>query len=208
MGTRPANAYLTVSRFAAFAKISMLPRPMTMSFRNFARLAACLGVAALLAGCGDQQKQAAAPPPPSVTVAEPVKRTVFDYDEYVGRFVAVDSVEIRARVSGYLDKIHFTDGQMVKQGDLLFTIDQRPFENALAQTRANLKQAQSNVAFTSSDFQRAQQLVRDKTITEQTYDQRAQAYRNAQASLSANEASVKQAELDLQFTELRSPVNG
>jgi len=208
MGTREGSAYLTISRFVAFAKISMLARPMTMSFRNCARFAACLGLAALLANCGDQQKQAAAPPPPSVTVAEPVKRTVFDYDEYVGRFVAVDSVEIRARVSGYLDKIHFTDGQMVKQGDLLFTIDQRPFENALAQARANLQQAQSNVSYTESDFQRAQQLVRDKTITEQTYDQRAQAFRNAQASLSANQAAVKQAELDLQFTQLRAPVNG
>src|SRR5690349_3633412 len=208
MGTRRASAYLTISRFAALAEISMLARPMTTSFRNSARFAACLGLAALLADCGDQQKQAGAPPPPSVTVAEPVKRTVFDYDEYVGRFVAVDSVEIRARVSGYLDKIDFTDGQMVKQGDLLFTIDRRPFENALDQARANLKLAQSNVSYTESDFQRAQQLVRDKTITEQSYDQRAQAYRNAQASLSANEAQVKQAELDLQFTELRAPVNG
>jgi RND family efflux transporter MFP subunit len=186
----------------------MLARPMTTSFRRFARFSACLGLAALLANCGDQQKQAAAPPPPSVTVAEPIKRTVFDYDEYVGRFVAVDSVEIRARVSGYLDKIHFTDGQMVKQGDLLFTIDSRPFENAVAQARANLKLAQSNVSYTEADFQRAQQLVKDKTITEQTYDQRAQALRNAQASLSANEAQVKQAELDLQFSELRAPVNG
>ena len=181
---------------------------MTTSFRQFARLSACLGLAALLANCGDQQKQAAAPPPPSVTVAEPIKRTVFDYDEYVGRFVAIDSVEIRARVSGYLDKIHFTDGQMVKQGDLLFTIDRRPFENAVAQARANLKLAQSNVSYTEADFQRAQQLVKDKTITEQTYDQRAQALRNAQASLSGNEAAVKQAELDLQFSELRAPVNG
>ena len=181
---------------------------MTTPSYRYARLAACLGLAALLADCGDQQKQAAPAPPPSVTVAEAVKRTVFDYDEYVGRFVAIDSVEIRARVSGYLDKIHFTDGQMVKQGDLLFTIDQRPFENALAQARANLQLAQSNLAYTEADFQRAQQLVKDKTITEQSYDQRAQAHRNAQASLSASQAAVKQAELDLQFSELRSPVNG
>jgi RND family efflux transporter MFP subunit len=161
----------------------------------------------LIAGCGEQ-KQAAAPPPPAVTVAQPVKRTVFDYDEYVGRFVAVNSVEIRARVSGYLDKVHFTDGQMVKQGGLLFSIDRRPFENALAQARANLTLAQSNLTYTEADFQRAQQLVKDKTITEQSYDQRSQAFRNAQASLNANQAQVKQAELDLQFTELRAPVDG
>src|SRR5690242_20904778 len=195
MGTRRASAYLTISRFVAFAKISMLARPMTMSFRNYARFAACFGLAALLANCGDQQKQAAAPPPPSVTVAEPVKRTVFDYDEYVGRFVAVDSVEIRARVSGYLDKIHFTDGQLVKKGELLFTIDKRPFQNAADQARGNNALAKSNLAFTEADFARAQQLVKDKTITDQVFEQRAQAYRNAQALLNVSEAAVRQAEL-------------
>ena len=96
--------------------------------------------------------RAAAPPPPAVTVAKPVKRTVFDYDEYVGRFVAVNSVEVRARVSGYLDGVHFKDGQIVKQGDLLFTIDKRPFQNTLDQARANLAQAKSNLAFTEADL--------------------------------------------------------
>lgn len=181
----------------------MLRVPMRIPFHIFAPLALSL----IVAGCGEQ-KQAAAPPPPAVTVAQPTKRTVFDYDEYVGRFVAVNSVEIRARVSGYLDKVHFTDGQMVKQGDLLFTIDRRPFENALAQARANLTLAESNLTFTEADFQRAQQLVKDKTITEQSYDQRSQSFRNAQASVTANQAQVKQAELDLQFTELRAPVDG
>src|SRR5690348_13764936 len=185
----------------------MLARPMTTSFRRYARVAACLGLATLLASCGDQQKQAGAPPP-AVTVAEPVKRTVFDYDEYVGRFTAANAVEVRARVSGYLDKLHFKDGQLVKQGDLLFTIDKRPFQNTLDQARANLVQAQSNLAFTESDYTRGQQLVRDKTITDQTFEQRAQAFRNAKASVSNNEAAVRQAELDLEFTELRAPIDG
>jgi RND family efflux transporter MFP subunit len=167
-----------------------------------------LALALLVASCGDQKQANQAPPAPQVTVALPIKRTVFDYDEYVGRFVAVNSVEIRARVSGYLDKVHFTDGQMVKQGDLLFTIDKRPFENALAQARANLTLARSNLTFTEGDFQRAQQLVKDKTITEQSYDQRSQAHRNAEATLNANQAQVKQAELDLQFSELRAPIDG
>ncbi|HVV80525.1 MAG TPA: efflux RND transporter periplasmic adaptor subunit [Pseudolabrys sp.] len=171
------------------------------------QIVALSALAFTVAACGDQ-KQAAAPPAPQVTVAVPVKRTVFDYDEYVGRFVAVNSVEVRARVSGYLDKIHFTDGQMVKQGDLLFTIDKRPFENALAQATSNRVLAQSNLTFTEADFQRAQQLVKDKTITEQAFDQRAQAFRNAQALFNVNQAQVKQAELDLQFTELRAPVDG
>jgi len=160
-----------------------------------------------LAGCGEAPKQAA-PPPPTVTVAKPVQRTVVDQDEYVGRFVAVDMVEVRARVSGYLEQVHFQDGQIVKQGDLLFSIDKRTFQNALAQAKANLVLAQSNVKFTEADYARAQQLLKDRTISEQVFDQRAQAYRNAQASVAANEAQVKQAELDLEFTELKAPVAG
>ena len=143
-----------------------------------------------------------------MTVAKPIERTVTDQDEYVGRFVAVNSVEVRARVSGYLDEIHFRDGQMVKQGDLLFTIDKRPFLNTVAQAHGTLAQAKANLAFTQADLDRAKQLVRDRTITEQVFDQRTQAFRAAQASVAANEAAVKQAELDLEFTELRAPVAG
>ena len=90
-------------------------------------------LATLVASCGEANKQGGAPPPPVVTVAKPVKRTVADFDEYVGRFTAINSVEMRARVSGYLDGVHFKDGQIVKQGDLLFTIDKRPFQNTLDQ---------------------------------------------------------------------------
>ena len=162
-----------------------------------------------LAACGQGQPPGGgAPPPPTVTVAKPVERGVVDQDEYVGRFVAVDSVEVRARVSGYLDKVHFRDGQMVKAGDLLFTIDKRPFQNTLAQTRGTLAQSKANLAFAEGDLERAKQLVRDRTITEQTFDQRTQAFRAASASVAANEAAEKQAELDLEFTELRAPVAG
>jgi membrane fusion protein, multidrug efflux system len=174
------------------------PRPLA---------AAAIALACLLAGCGQGQKQAG-PPPPKVTVANPIKRTIVDQDEYVGRFVPVDVVEVRARVSGYLDHIHFTDGQIVKQGDLLFTIDNRPFQNTLDQAVANLQTAKSNLAFTQSDLARGQQLVRERTISEQIYEQRAQAFRNAQASVSANEAMVRQAQLDLEYTELRAPITG
>src|SRR3981189_2149233 len=181
-----------------------------MSIFRFARLAPLIvasGVAVLLASCGEEQK-AAAPPPPVVTVAHPTRRTVIDMDEYVGRFVAVNSVEIRARVSGYLDQVHFTDGQMVKQGDLLFSIDKRPFQTSLDQARANLAQARANMALADADLARGAQLVRDKTITEQTFDQRTQAKRVAEASVAAQEAATRQAALDLEFTELRAPVDG
>jgi membrane fusion protein, multidrug efflux system len=174
------------------------------------RLALAVSVLApLLASCGEsQQPTRAAPPPPTVTVSKPVTRTVVDHDEYVGRFIAVDSVEIRARVWGYLESVHFTDGQLVKKGDLLFTMDRRPYQVALDQARANLAQARANLAFTESDLARAQQLVRDRTITEQTFDQRTQAKRVAEASVAANEAVVRQAELDFGFTELRAPIDG
>ena len=178
---------------------------MKIDFRAATLLVTLLPV---LAACGDSQRAQQAPPPPTVTVAQPVQRNIVDYDEYVGRFVAVDSVEVRARVSGYLDGVHFNDGQIVKQGDLLFTIDKRPFQNALDQARANLALARSNLTFTEADHARGQQLLRDKTISEQVYEQRSQAKRNAEASVSANEAAVRQAELDLQFTELRAPVTG
>jgi multidrug efflux system membrane fusion protein len=173
---------------------------------SFARLLA-MALAALLAACG-QSQQAAAPPDPVVTVAHPSHKAVLDLDEYVGRFVAVDSVEVRARVSGYLDQVHFTDGQMVKQGDLLFTVDKRPFQTSLDQAKANLAQSRANLAFAEADLTRGAQLVRDKTITEQTFDQRTQAKRVAEAAVAAQEAAVRQASLDLSFTELRAPVDG
>jgi len=182
-------------------------RPEGLPVPAFARLLLLCPLLAL-AGCGEAPKQSAAPPPPVVTVAKPAQRTIVDQDEYVGRFVAVDMVEVRARVSGYLEKVHFRDGQTIKQGDLLFSIDKRPFQNAFAQAKANLALAKSNVTFTEADYARAQQLLRDRTISEQVFDQRAQANRNAQASVTANEALVKQAELDLEFTELRAPISG
>jgi len=195
------GVYIAAMRYFAMANFAT-SRPIA----NAARLTAAALLSVLLTHCGENKPPG--PPPPAATVAKPVQRTVVDQDEYVGRFVAVNSVEIRARVSGYLEAVHFRDGQIVKTGDLLFTIDKRPFQNTLDQARANLEQSKANLAFAEADLARGQQLVRDKTITEQTFDQRTQASRNAKASVAANEAAVRQAELDLQFTELRAPVNG
>ena len=182
-----------------------------MAFAKPVRPAAALAILAalpMLAGCGRSEPQAA-PPPPAVTVAKPVERNVVDQDEYVGRFVAVDSVEVRSRVSGYLSEIHFTDGQMVRKGDLLFVIDHRPFQIVLDQMRANLAQARANLAFTEADLARGQELVHNKTITEQSFDQRTQAKRVAEASVAAQEAMVHSAELDLnEYSELRAPIDG
>ena len=172
------------------------------------RALAALTSLALLFGCGEGQKQQVVLPPPKVTVARPVQRTIVDHDEYVGRFVPVESVEIRARVSGYLAKVHFQDGQYVKQGDILFTIDKRPFQNTFDQAAANLETAKSNLAFAEADLARGQQLMRERTISEQLFQQRAQYFRNAQAAVAANEAMLRQAGLDLEFTELKAPVSG
>ena len=109
-----------------------------MQLVSAARISVGLMLALALAACGEATQQPAAPPAPPVTVANPVKRSITDQDEYVGRFIAVDAVEIRARVSGYLETIHFKDGELVKKGDLLFTVDQRPFVAALELARADL----------------------------------------------------------------------
>ena len=147
--------------------------------------------------------------PPAVTVAKPVQRTVVDQDEYVGRFVAVDSVEIRARVSGYLAEMHFTDGQMVKKGDLLFTIDRRPFQIALDQMRANLAQARANLAFTEADLAarpaaRAQQ---DHHRADLRPAHPGQARRRGRRRRAGGGGASGRAR-SRQFTELRAPVDG
>ncbi|MDF2999088.1 MAG: efflux transporter, family, subunit [Xanthobacteraceae bacterium] len=164
-----------------------------------------------LAGCGEGQQAQQAPPPPPVTVAQPTKKTITDYDEYVGRFTAVDLIQVYARVSGYLDKINFIDGQIVKQGDLLFNVDKRPFQVALEQAQANLARSQADLDFAISDLQRATTLLQDRSsvaISKQAFDQRQQTERSARAQVAANDAAVRAAQLDLEFTELRSPVAG
>jgi RND family efflux transporter MFP subunit len=185
-----------------------MPRPYPLKAASLLATLAFLSLG--LAACEPAQPRAAAGPPPApvVTVAKPTKRMVAEQDEYVGRFVAVDAIEVRARVSGYLDAIHFKDGQLVRKGDLLFTIDRRPFEASLAQAQANLAQARANFAYAEADLERGQGLVRGSTITQQTFDQRTQAKRVAEASVAAQEAAVRQATLDLEFTELRAPVSG
>jgi RND family efflux transporter MFP subunit len=181
-----------------------------MSISPVARLVVPLSaIAAVLAGCGQSQAPAqSAPPPPQVSVAKPIKKMVTDHDEYVGRFIAFDYVEVRARVSGYLDKILFKDGQLVKEGDPLFIIDRRPFEATVEQSKAAVEQAKANLAFAESDLKRGESLRTGTTITQQALDQRLQASRVAAASVTAQEAALKQAELDLNFTALNAPISG
>src|SRR5580693_703745 len=192
--------------------MSLMPTftmPLMPTLKSVRRLAILLLLVPALAACGQSQSQPqAAPPPPQVTIAKPTSKMIADQDEYVGRFVAVESVEVRARVPGYLAAIHFQDGQMVNAGDLLFTIDRRPFQIALAQAQAGLAQAKATLAFAESDLVRAQGVGIGTVITQQTFDQRMQAKRVAEAAVAAQGAAASQAALDLEFTELRAPVSG
>lgn len=168
-------------------------------------------ISLLLAGCDQGQPQAspkAAPPAPVVSVAKPAKRQIVEWDEYTGRFDAVQTVEIRARVSGYLNEVRFKDGQIVKQGDLLFAIDPRPFERALEQAKAELFAATTKVENANLDVARGQPLIERKIISDKTFDDRMSLLRDAQAAVKVSEAKVKSAELDLSFATIAAPISG
>jgi RND family efflux transporter MFP subunit len=145
---------------------------------------------------------------PPVIVAKPVVKDIVERTDFIGRFEAIDQVDIRARVSGYLDKVHFQDGTFVKAGDLLFTIDPRPYRNALEQAQAAATSSQVRMEFAQSDLDRAEQLRRTGNITDQLYDQRRQSFLTAKADLDRAQAALRQAQLDLEFTQIKSPLSG
>lgn len=146
--------------------------------------------------------------PPKVTVAKPIVKDVVEYDEFTGRFAAVDSVDVRARVSGYLEKVSFSDGAIVKKDDVLFVIDRRPYKAALDQARASVASAQARLTFSQTDFERANSLQKTGNISDQTVDQRRQNYVSARADMDNAEAALRNAQLNYDFTEVRAPVSG
>jgi RND family efflux transporter MFP subunit len=175
------------------------------------RLKAALAAlsALILASCGEKQAQApSAPPPPAVSVANPVEKKVVEWDEYTGRFEAVDTVEVRARLSGVLNEVKFTDGAIVKKGDLLFVIDPRTFQRVLDRDRAALQGAKVQLDFAQKDLERAKPLMTNNTISQQGFDQRNQAVKVAEANVLSAEANVRSAELDVEFTQIRAPITG
>jgi multidrug efflux system membrane fusion protein len=165
-------------------------------------------IAAALMGPGGAAAQAPGAPPPGVTVAKPVVKEIVEQDQYTGRFDPIEFVEVRARVTGYLDKILFQDGANVKKGDVLFLIDRRPYKAALEQAQAALTSAKARLAFTQTDLERAQVLSKGGNISEQVTDQRRQASQTAQADVDSAEAALRNAQLNYDFTEVKSPVNG
>jgi RND family efflux transporter MFP subunit len=159
-------------------------------------LCVVLFAALTLAGC-DNKPAANAPQPPAVTVSKPVQQKITEWDEYTGRFVAVKTVDVRARVSGFIDSIHFRDGQIVKQGDLLFVIDARPYKLAVEQAKADLERARSRYDVATLDLDRATPLVRNQTLTEREFDTRRATQREAYVQVGAAEELLNQAELNL-----------
>jgi multidrug efflux system membrane fusion protein len=169
---------------------------------------AAASLAGLLAGCDNKPAGGAAPPPPAVTVSKPVHKTITEWDEYTGRFVAIATVDVRARVSGFIESIHFRDGQIVKQGDLLFVIDQRPYQIAVEQAKADLERARAKYDVATADVDRATPLVRNQTLTEREFDTRKANQRDAAGQVGGAEAALKQAALNLEWSEVRAPIAG
>jgi multidrug efflux system membrane fusion protein len=177
-----------------------------MTFRLFCRRAAL--AVAFLGLAPPAFAQAPGGPPPAVTVAKPVVRDITEYDDFTGRYDAVESVEIRSRVSGYLDKVSFQEGSLIKKGDVLVVIDRRPYKAALDQAQATQVSAQAKLGFAQADIERAEALRRSGNIAEQLVDQRRQAFLSAKADLDNADAAVRNAQLNYDFTEIRSPVAG
>jgi len=148
------------------------------------------------------------PPPPEVSVAKVVSREVSPWDEFTGRVSAVETVELRPRVSGYIERVAYEEGAEIHKGDLLFVIDQRRYRAALDRAAADLERARSEARLTVTEFQRAETLLAAKAISREEFDARRAAHAQGSASVRAAEAAVDNAKLDLQFTEVRAPIDG
>jgi multidrug efflux system membrane fusion protein len=163
-----------------------------------------LWIGALAAGPVAAQQPQAIP----VTVARPIAKRITNWDEYSGRFEAVNTAEVRARVSGFIEQIHFKDGQLVKEGDLLFTLDKRAFTIAVESARADVARTEAQLEFNSADVGRAEPLAKSGAISDQSFDQRRANLSIARAQLQAAQAALKTTELNLEWTEVRAPISG
>src|SRR5215475_16106522 len=177
---------------------------------SYLLLAAALLAALLVSGCARNvaAQQQAAPPPPQVTVAAAVSRKVTEFDEFTGRFEAVERVEVRPRVSGYISSVNFTDGDEVRKGDVLFVIDQRPYVAERDKARAQLAQARSQLALAKSERERATKLLGQHAISQEEFDTRTAGNEQAQASVEAAQAALDSAALNLEFTRVTAPIAG
>lgn len=167
-------------------------------------LSACLAVA--LAGCGNKSKSP--PPPPTVTVATPLQQTLVDWDDYTGQFVAVDSVDVRPRVTGYLQSVNFKDGEYVRKGQVLFVIDPRPYQALLDQAKGAQAHAQAALTNAKTEAARGATLLAAKAISQQAYDTLVATERQATADMLSAQANVRTAALNVGFTRVTAPLTG
>jgi len=170
-------------------------------------VAASVLMTAALYGCS-QPSEGQAPPAPSVTVAVPLVQAVQDWDEFTGRFEATQSVEVRARVGGYVSGVHFRDGDYVRRGQLLFSLDPRPAQAALASARAQLAQAQAQLTLAQSELTRSETLLASQAVSQAEVDTRRGALQTAEAAIAAANANVRARQLDLEFTRVTAPISG
>lgn len=175
-----------------------------------------VGAAALMlsfvAGCsdavGDDKGGGGPPPAPPVSVAEVFAKEVAEWDEFSGRLEAVETVEIRPRVTGYLQSVNFKAGTEVKKGQVLFAIDARPYQAEVARAEAELTRAQSVAALAKSEVARAERLLAAKAISQQEYDQRVAGNRDGDAGIRAAQAALRAARLNVEFSTIRAPISG
>jgi membrane fusion protein, multidrug efflux system len=161
-----------------------------------------------LAACDEAPAKVSPPPPPAVTAAKPLVRELVEFDDFTGRFEAVGAVDLRARVSGYLESVHFKDGQIVKEGDLLFVIDAKPYEVALRRSQAELTRAQTRVELASRELDRAQRLAQTGSGTERNLDVQRQSRGEAGASIESAQAQIAADRLNLGYTRITAPISG
>ncbi len=162
----------------------------------------------VLGGCKHEPPAIAATPPPVVMVSQPVEREVRDYYEYTGRTAAVEAVEVRARVSGYLVKINFQEGSVVKKGDLLFQIDPRPFQAVLDQAKGQVAQLEARLARAEADVARDERLLPKGAASQKDLDTAIADRGEARAGIQSARAAVDRAALDLEFTKVMAPISG
>jgi multidrug efflux system membrane fusion protein len=164
-------------------------------------------IAAALYGCS--KSEAAGPPPPApVTVANPLQERIVDWDDFTGRFEATQQVDVRARVGGYIQSVHFRDGDYVQRGQLLFTLDPRPAQAALAAAQAQVAQANAQVALARTNLTRSQGLLASQAVSQAEVDANTGALRTAEANVAAAQANVRSAQLQVEFTRVTAPVSG
>lgn len=176
--------------------------------RSVLKLAGAMLLAGAMAGCQGDRNAFVAPPPPGVALGKPTEQPLVDYLQFTGTTRARETVDLRARVNGYLQKIHFVDGAMVKQGDLLFTIEPEPIEASVAVARAELQKARAQLQLAESELTRYRSLLQRSAATVQELDVKTAERASAEAVVASAQASLRQAELQLGYTKIRAPISG